>query len=136
MAHLVGCLALAGRGTAVITVPTVSPAPPCRRLWHVPGLDDHDGDAVGTACIGSSEAIMLGAWRAAAAARRLRSHTAATPALPPCVSAAYRPPLKCPSGCLSLKKRWIDWRKSQGKPYDKPNLVFGSQVRACGPRVL
>jgi glutamate/tyrosine decarboxylase-like PLP-dependent enzyme len=31
------------------------------KLWHSPSVpDDGPGDPVGTACIGSSEAIMLG----------------------------------------------------------------------------
>lgn len=30
------------------------------RLWHSPSMDGAGSDAVGTACIGSSEAIMLG----------------------------------------------------------------------------
>lgn len=37
------------------------------RLWHSPAMtDDGAGDPVGTACIGSSEAIMLGCeWKGA-----------------------------------------------------------------------
>lgn len=33
------------------------------RLWHAPSMADGQGDPVGTACIGSSEAIMLGGER-------------------------------------------------------------------------
>lgn len=41
------------------------------RLWHAPSMDGASSDAVGTACIGSSEAIMLGGELQA----RNRSHT-------------------------------------------------------------
>ena len=31
-------------------------------------------------------------------------------------------------GGLALKRRWQDRRKKEGKPYDKPNIVMGSEV--------
>lgn len=30
---------------------------------------------------------------------------------------------------LAFKKKWQNKRKAQGKPYDKPNLVTGSNVQ-------
>lgn len=58
-------------------------------LFHAPepGL----GKAVGTAAIGSSEAILLGG--------------------------------------LAMKKRWEARQKAANKPFDKPNLVMGSNVQ-------
>lgn len=50
-------------------------------------------ESVGTATIGSSEAIML--------------------------------------GLLAHKWTWINRRKKEGKPYDKPNIVFGADVHVC-----
>lgn len=50
-------------------------------------------DSVGTATIGSSEAIML--------------------------------------GLLAHKWTWINRRKKEGKPYDKPNLIFGADAHIC-----
>lgn len=32
---------------------------------------------------------------------------------------------------LAFKRRWQDRRKKEGKPYDKPNIVMGSQVHVC-----
>lgn len=60
-------------------------------LFHAPepGL----GKAVGTAAIGSSEAILLGG--------------------------------------LAMKKRWEARQKAANKPFDKPNLVMGSNVQVC-----
>lgn len=29
---------------------------------------------------------------------------------------------------LAFKRRWQDRRKKEGKPFDKPNIVMGSQV--------
>jgi len=49
--------------------------------------------SIGTATIGSSEAIML--------------------------------------GLLSHKWNWKKRRESEGKPFDKPNIVFGSEVHVC-----
>lgn len=59
------------------------------RLFNAP----ENKNPVGTATIGSSEAIML--------------------------------------GCLAHKWNWKNRRKKQGKPYDKPNMVFGSDVHVC-----
>ncbi|NRD79617.1 glutamate decarboxylase [Bacillus sp. BRMEA1] len=35
----------------------------------------------------------------------------------------------CMLGGLALKRRWQNARKKQGKPYDKPNIVFSSAVQ-------
>ncbi len=35
----------------------------------------------------------------------------------------------CMLGGLALKRRWQKARKAQGKPYDKPNIVFSSAVQ-------
>lgn len=59
------------------------------RLFRSP----RDKKTVGTATIGSSEAIML--------------------------------------GLLAHKWSWINRRKKAGKPYDKPNIVFGADVHVC-----
>lgn len=59
------------------------------RLFNSP---EH-ANSVGTATIGSSEAIML--------------------------------------ALLAHKWSWINKRKKAGKPYDKPNLVFGADVHIC-----
>lgn len=59
------------------------------RLFNSP----EDCDSVGTATVGSSEAIML--------------------------------------GLLAHKWTWINSRKAKGKPYDKPNIVFGADVHVC-----
>ncbi|RWR85187.1 glutamate decarboxylase 4-like protein [Cinnamomum micranthum f. kanehirae] len=32
---------------------------------------------------------------------------------------------------LAFKRRWQNKRKAQGKPYDKPNIVTGSNVQVC-----
>ncbi|RDX58157.1 Glutamate decarboxylase 4, partial [Mucuna pruriens] len=32
---------------------------------------------------------------------------------------------------LAFKKKWQNKRKAEGKPYDKPNLVTGSNVQVC-----
>jgi len=50
-------------------------------------------ESMGTATIGSSEAIML--------------------------------------GLLAHKWTWINKRKKEGKPFDKPNMVFGADVHVC-----
>ncbi len=34
-------------------------------------------------------------------------------------------------GGLALKRRWQDRRRAEGKPTDKPNIVFGSNVQVC-----
>ena len=34
-------------------------------------------------------------------------------------------------GGLALKRRWQDRRRAEGKPADKPNIVFGSNVQVC-----
>jgi glutamate decarboxylase len=62
----------------------------CLRMLH--GLFHGDGepDAPGTACAGSSEAVMLGA--------------------------------------LAMKWRWKAARTAAGKPFDRPNLVYGADV--------
>ena len=59
------------------------------RLFNSP----EECDSVGTATIGSSEAIML--------------------------------------GLLAHKWAWINKRKAAGKPFDKPNIVFGADVHVC-----
>jgi len=59
------------------------------RLFNSP----EECDSVGTATIGSSEAIML--------------------------------------GLLAHKWAWINKRKAENKPYDKPNIVFGADVHIC-----
>lgn len=59
------------------------------RLFNAP----EDAKSVGTATIGSSEAIML--------------------------------------GLLAHKWTWRNKRKAAGKPYDKPNIVFGADVHIC-----
>ncbi|MCL5407105.1 MAG: glutamate decarboxylase [Patescibacteria group bacterium] len=59
------------------------------RLFNAPD----DCDSVGTATIGSSEAIML--------------------------------------GLLAHKWTWKNKRKTENKPYDKPNIVFGNDVHIC-----
>lgn len=59
------------------------------RLFNSP----ENCESVGTATIGSSEAIML--------------------------------------GLLAHKWSWIDRRKKEGKPYDKPNIIFGADVHIC-----
>jgi len=58
-------------------------------LYNAP-LSENE-QAVGTGCVGSSEAIMLAG--------------------------------------LAFKRRWQAQRKAAGKPYDKPNIVFGSEVQ-------
>ncbi|KAF4121674.1 glutamate decarboxylase [Geosmithia morbida] len=57
-------------------------------LFHAP-----TGDAIGTSCVGSSEAIML--------------------------------------AVLAMKRRWRLRRESEGKPFDKPNIVMSSAVQVC-----
>lgn len=32
---------------------------------------------------------------------------------------------------LAMKKRWVNQRKAEGKPYDKPNIVMNSAVQVC-----
>jgi glutamate decarboxylase len=32
---------------------------------------------------------------------------------------------------LSMKKKWANKRKAEGKPFDKPNLVMSSAVQVC-----
>ncbi|KAI9091406.1 hypothetical protein K1719_028217 [Acacia pycnantha] len=32
---------------------------------------------------------------------------------------------------LAFKKRWQNMRRAQGKPFDKPNIVIGSNVQVC-----
>jgi glutamate decarboxylase len=59
------------------------------RLFNSPD----DCDAVGTATIGSSEAIML--------------------------------------ALLAHKWTWKNKRKAEGKPFDKPNIIFGNDVHIC-----
>ena len=59
------------------------------RLFNSP----EECDSVGTATIGSSEAIML--------------------------------------GLLAHKWAWINKKKAENKPYDKPNIVFGADVHIC-----
>ncbi len=59
------------------------------RLFNNP----EECEAVGTATIGSSEAIML--------------------------------------GLLAHKWTWINKRKAQNKPYDKPNIIYGADVHVC-----
>ncbi len=34
-------------------------------------------------------------------------------------------------GGMSLKWKWRDRRKAQGKPHDKPNMVMGINVQVC-----
>ena len=34
-------------------------------------------------------------------------------------------------GGLALKRRWQDRRRAEGKPADKPNIIFGSNVQVC-----
>jgi glutamate decarboxylase len=34
-------------------------------------------------------------------------------------------------GGLALKRRWQDRRRAEGKPTDKPNIIFGSNVQVC-----
>ena len=31
-------------------------------------------------------------------------------------------------GGLAMKRRWMARRKAEGKPFDKPNIVMGSEV--------
>ncbi len=59
------------------------------RLFNAP----HGEDAIGTATVGSSEAIML--------------------------------------GLLAHKWNWKNRKIREGKPYDKPNIVFGADVHVC-----
>lgn len=59
------------------------------RLFNSP----ENCNSVGTATIGSSEAIML--------------------------------------GLLAHKWTWKNHRKAQGKPFDKPNIIFGADVHVC-----
>jgi len=58
-------------------------------LYNAPLAED--APAVGTGCVGSSEAIMLAG--------------------------------------LAFKRRWQQQRKAAGKPCDKPNMIFGSEVQ-------
>lgn len=37
---------------------------------------------------------------------------------------------------LAFKRRWQDRRKKEGKPFDKPNIVMGSQVHVRAPSTL
>ncbi len=68
MHHATGLLASLHAGCLCSqAVPSQPTALPLRcvsmlaRLWHAPTMDGpNNSDAVGTACIGSSEAIMLG----------------------------------------------------------------------------
>lgn len=62
------------------------------RLFNAPD-NDQEANAVGTSCIGSSEAIML--------------------------------------GVLAMKRKWVNKRKAEGKPFDKPNLIMNSAVQVC-----
>ena len=59
------------------------------RLFNSP----EEAESIGTATIGSSEAIML--------------------------------------GLLAHKWSWINKRKAEGKPFDKPNIVYGADVHVC-----
>lgn len=59
-------------------------------LYHATG---NGTQAMGTSCVGSSEAFMLAG--------------------------------------LALKFRWRKMRKDKGLPYDKPNIVFGSNAQVC-----
>ena len=62
----------------------------CVRMIHNLFNGPEGQDSPGTACAGSSEAVMLGA--------------------------------------LSMKWNWKNRQKKAGKPFDKPNLVYGSDV--------
>jgi len=62
----------------------------CVRILHHLFGGDGEPDAPGTACAGSSEAVMLGA--------------------------------------LAMKWQWKKTREQAGKPADRPNLVYGSDV--------
>lgn len=62
----------------------------CVRMIHNLFNGPGDPDSPGTACAGSSEAVMLGA--------------------------------------LAMKWRWKNRRKAEGKPDDRPNLVYGGDV--------
>eukprot|EP00026_Physarum_polycephalum_P006405 Phypoly_transcript_06447.p1 GENE.Phypoly_transcript_06447~~Phypoly_transcript_06447.p1 ORF type:complete len:529 (+),score=86.84 Phypoly_transcript_06447:102-1688(+) len=59
-------------------------------LFHASGTGEK---AMGTSCVGSSEAFMLAG--------------------------------------LALKFRWRNMRKAKGLPYDKPNIVFGTNAQVC-----
>jgi hypothetical protein len=37
---------------------------------------------------------------------------------------------------LAMKRRWQEWRKKEGKPYDKPNMIAGSNVQANSALLL
>ncbi|MCH2149618.1 MAG: pyridoxal-dependent decarboxylase, partial [Phycisphaerales bacterium] len=37
----------------------------------------------------------------------------------------------CMLGGMGMKWRWRDKRKAEGKSYDKPNLIMGSNVQVC-----
>ncbi len=32
---------------------------------------------------------------------------------------------------LAMKKKWEEKRKREGKPHDKPNIVYGANVQVC-----
>lgn len=63
------------------------------KLFNAPDGEGHSTNAIGTSCIGSSEAIML--------------------------------------GVLAMKRKWVNKRKAEGKPFDKPNIVMNSAVQVC-----
>jgi glutamate decarboxylase len=63
--------------------------PPVADLWKAPNHDN----VIGTATVGSSEAVMLGG--------------------------------------LSMKKRWQEARKVEGKGHFHPNIVFGSNAQVA-----
>lgn len=37
----------------------------------------------------------------------------------------------CMLGGIALKKRWMERRKNEGKPYDKPNIIMSAAVQIC-----
>ena len=37
---------------------------------------------------------------------------------------------------LAMKKKWEARRKSEGKPYDKPNIVMGANVQVCWEKLV
>lgn len=105
------------------------------KLWHSPSVpEEGPADPVGTACIGSSEAIMLGGgWPAVfcellSRVKVLRSRRISVACVGTCLMTSY---LLCLPAALGLKKRWQEAREKAGKDVGRPNLVMGAQVHVC-----
>ena len=87
-------------------------------LYNATGRGDK---AMGTSCVGSSEAFML------AGTVLILLH--------------FSPFILCPSfltlhSGLALKFRWRKMRKDKGLPYDKPNIVFGANAQVLHSSLL